>query len=959
MFGLYFGYTQVDEPTGALISAGRCGAAGSTIDCFALTALDEDPLEAGAGVFSPLSVPSGGYSAYWFVKVPEPSNAILTSVGTVLLAFIGRREGKNRWRLHYGTNRTIWRDLLMTFAGGPLMAVAAAAAPPPIDGFELLCGCRHDDSGLVGSYVDQDLRSDLTQSDWRASQSVSGTRIDAVDFRSSVDWGARASVGITGGPNDQNWDFFSVQWDGYIRVTIPGTRIATRSDDGSRMWIDADRDGTFSPSAPELVDNNWGGLQAATLSELSPQLAAGLYRIRIQYAEHEFGASMELEGIVPTIRFAYVVPSNRSPQSNAITNLERHVMPDLHRWYCDQMDRNGVGRIAPNFERNANGDFVAHLLNVAETDEEIRVDLLGQTLAAAANAGFEIREGEVWMMIPEAHWLMPDGTLQGVTSLGGGHGQRTTSAGISITESVLLSKMNRIGFLDDQPYGGRIIPEIGEYPLVQGVTFAPWGGSTISSNVSNIYGALGHELTHGLAIDHDGRNEMAIGSSAHGNMMGLGFPHFRGAAFPELFPDQHMRLTWADSQVLALSEYFRPCDGSAPPLDDDVLALDDSPVVTIQTSGNVAPSDGHLAVAGSASDPDGLAMARLIWGGGYVADLPLSGTSSSFEMRDTLLHKGGTNHFTVVVYDQRGNHGRSNVSLDVNPNKNQAPRASLIANPAQAAPGAPVELRALPGTTDDSTPASSLMFEWFLDDAGSPVSTGEAKGALSTFFSTEGDHFARSSRNGCERRLEHVVADRDSRRPCVLGWSRQRCSARLGFRRRGEHRWPRRDRSERCRSGMRFRRGPRRDARTYAGLFAGHFIDLDGAGRQTSAFGVEPSRITRIKTWMTRRSCRNSRDLNAPRGSLRKASGEAESYRADSCSRPPGDRTAQPSILRTVFSQNRDRLEGDRHGETRRNAIPSIREMEIERFSPVNDSVLSALADPSRIGPVVISRGSA
>ncbi|MEM9366814.1 MAG: FG-GAP-like repeat-containing protein, partial [Planctomycetota bacterium] len=150
--------------------------------------------------------------------------------------------------------------------------------------------------GLTGSYVNSSLRF-VNQLDWRSSQTISGTRGDAqVNFRTTGDFGARADVGVTAGA-DANWEDFSVQWDGFIRVGIDGTRLATRSQDGSRMWIDLDGDGVFTNS--ELVNNNWGRGQFDTLGPLSPALAVGSYAIRIQY-EHTFGSeAMILEWAQP------------------------------------------------------------------------------------------------------------------------------------------------------------------------------------------------------------------------------------------------------------------------------------------------------------------------------------------------------------------------------------------------------------------------------------------------------------------------------------------------------------------------------------------------------------------------------------------------------------------------------------------------------------------------------------
>jgi hypothetical protein len=137
-------------------------------------------------------------------------------------------------------------------------------------------------SGLVGSYVNHSLQTYAAQDDWRTSQTISGTRVDANLNFTTATWGNRSAVGVTGG-NNADWENFSVQWDGYLQVPQSGTRIATVSDDGSRTWIDLDKDGTFEPS--ELLDNGWGNVQGATTGQRSAALAAGSCRIRIQYYE--------------------------------------------------------------------------------------------------------------------------------------------------------------------------------------------------------------------------------------------------------------------------------------------------------------------------------------------------------------------------------------------------------------------------------------------------------------------------------------------------------------------------------------------------------------------------------------------------------------------------------------------------------------------------------------------------
>jgi hypothetical protein len=89
---------------------------------------------------------------------------------------------------------------------------------------------------------------------------------------------------LTGG-SDQDWNDFSVQWDGYVTIPRDNTRLFTRSDDGSRMWIDVNGNGQFEDTPEEFVNNNWGNWQGTTTGPASVPLPAGTYAIRVQYED--------------------------------------------------------------------------------------------------------------------------------------------------------------------------------------------------------------------------------------------------------------------------------------------------------------------------------------------------------------------------------------------------------------------------------------------------------------------------------------------------------------------------------------------------------------------------------------------------------------------------------------------------------------------------------------------------
>ncbi|TWT93212.1 FG-GAP repeat protein [Stieleria varia] len=153
--------------------------------------------------------------------------------------------------------------------------------------------------GLTGSYVNSNLRGYAVEDDWRNSQTISGTRVDPQVAFSRAEFGVRSTVGITGGSADDNWDDFSVQWDGWIQIPTDGIQLVTRSDDGSRMWIDLNGDGNLNSADGELFDNGWGTGHRLLPGQLTPELAAGTYQIRIQYEETTGQEQMHFEWLLP------------------------------------------------------------------------------------------------------------------------------------------------------------------------------------------------------------------------------------------------------------------------------------------------------------------------------------------------------------------------------------------------------------------------------------------------------------------------------------------------------------------------------------------------------------------------------------------------------------------------------------------------------------------------------------
>ncbi len=583
--------------------------------------------------------------------------------------------------------------------------------------------------GLVGSYVNQSLRAYAPSDDWRVTQTISGTRIDpAINFLSSG-WGSRASVGLTGG-TDANWDNFSVQWDGFVQIPRDFTGLRTRSDDGSRMWIDINGDGVFNSSGPEYVSNGWGSGQTTALGPASTPLRAGVYRVRVQYEEGTGGNVMQLLPDPPEmVRIAYVIPSNRAPHGQAVANLQS-ILPRYQEWYRDQMERNGFGPKSFLFEILPDGVTPrVHVVFVSETDDYLRGDLWTRTISVAQAAGVPVwSTGQDWLLIPEAHLQNSDGSILGGVALGASLGSGS-DPGTAVLGSVALRLLSPTSLADNRPYDGLTIPEIGPYPLRQSVSFPWFEGSTISSVSSSQAGAALHELSHGLGLGHDLRND----ENFHGNLMGNGLRGFRNELYPDLYPTDETRLGYGDALVLGVSRYFNP----------DVHITDEvKPTLAITTTGTVVPVNGLLRIDFAASDPGSLTAAVLRINGDTVGELPLAGAAVSASFLTPYYDPGMAASYTISVYDAQGNRRDASTTITPTPGFNRAPRPSFKLLPSTARAGAPVVLDAS-ASTDPDHASSSLIVEWDINGDGVFDISPTTSRTLTATFPTVGTRLIR------------------------------------------------------------------------------------------------------------------------------------------------------------------------------------------------------------------------
>lgn len=409
--------------------------------------------------------------------------------------------------------------------------------------------------------------------------------------------------------------------------------------------------------------------------------------------------------VVPRIRLAYIIPSNRMPQPDGAEHLASALLL-VRDWFRDQMKLYGMGTKTFEYETEEDGVTpLVHIVQVTETDSFLRGDIYGRTLVAASNAGVSIWAiGEVWLLVPEIHIQNPDASITGGVTLGASFGSGH-DPGVAIVGSDALARFRPDYLSDDRPYDGLIIPEIGPFPLRQDISFPWFEDQTISSVSSSVLGAMTHELIHAFGQPHDYRND----ENFLGLVMGHGLRGFRGCVFPGRYPTNYTRLGLGAARALAVSRYF---GASAV---EDVL-----PALNVTTS-SAMPENGHIRIGFTASDDSGLAVAQLHLDGNMIADLALVGTSLHGEFTVHQFTQNAANSFDVAVWDMYGNRRNAHQTIQVGGgNRSPTPKIKMI--PPHGLPGTVVTLDAT-GSTDPANPAEPLVFEWDVRGDGNFRST--------------------------------------------------------------------------------------------------------------------------------------------------------------------------------------------------------------------------------------------
>jgi len=429
------------------------------------------------------------------------------------------------------------------------------------------------------------------------------------------------------------------------------------------------------------------------------------------------------------VRTAYVIPSNRTMQDSAIEKL-RYLVLIFQNWYQEQMERNGFGPKTFLFETEVDG--VTPKINVVyalNTDDYYRTDPWTSVSQACQNAGLPVwSSGQVWMITYEAHVMNSDCSITGGFNGGASWGSGS-EGGVGMTCACTLALVTPEDLVDDREYNGLIVPELGSYPMVYGVTAATFDGNTISSLSSVDHGIFIHETSHGFYLWHDFRND----TNFNGNMIGNGFRGVRGWVHPDLYPSNEFRLEYGDALALNVNRYF---NGSQTYTDNT------KPTVSILTSGSVDPVNGLIEIRFTASDSVGLAVALLRLSGNTIGEMALSGTSEDKIFRTPYYTPGQSNSYTITVYDVQGNTNNADTAIVPNTGFNRAPIPFIRINPSEVQVNEMTTLQASNSyDPDGNTP---LTVEWDLNGDEIFDTTSSTDLTYITQYSEPGTHLIRA-----------------------------------------------------------------------------------------------------------------------------------------------------------------------------------------------------------------------
>ena len=432
----------------------------------------------------------------------------------------------------------------------------------------------------------------------------------------------------------------------------------------------------------------------------------------------------------PTVRVAYLIPTNRVAQADGVYKLQTTILA-YQAWYRDQMERNGFGPKTFHVEAESDGRTPkVHVVDLAVGDAYLRGDLWGRTVSAASAAGVPVwASRQVWWLIPEAHVLKADGTLEGGTALGAGFGSGD-DGGVGMIGSDGLVRMKPELLSDNRGYANLTLPELGAARMVQDVTFPWFEGRTLSSVCSAIVGAGLHELSHAFGLPHNMRND----DNMHGNLMGNGLRGWRGALYPDRYGTDYVRLSYGSALLLNWSRYFN--SGTS-------FTDTGRPTVSVQTATSIQTINGMAHIQFRAADAGGLAAAFLIWKGDLVDEMLLSGNVTTQRFETPYFSTGASTEYKVLVVDRQGNRAETARRIAVTSIGSPAPEPKIKITPTLPAAGQTVVFDAT-GSRDPDHSAASLQAEWDFDADGVFDAAPSTTRRATRSFEVPGTYLARA-----------------------------------------------------------------------------------------------------------------------------------------------------------------------------------------------------------------------
>ncbi len=140
-----------------------------------------------------------------------------------------------------------------------------------------------------------------------------------------------------------------------------------------------------------------------------------------------------------------------------------------------------------------------------------------------------------------------------------------------------------------------------------------------------------------------------------------------------------------------------------------------NPVLTIDTTGAQVPVNGKIEFGFTASDPDGLFLARLSRSGNAIEDLSISGTNVTDTISTSSYTAGVSAVFVVTVYDVLGNRVKVGEAVIPQAGPNQGPAVNFRVFPPQGAPGESLFFDGF-SILDPEFSLAALPYEWQFDE---------------------------------------------------------------------------------------------------------------------------------------------------------------------------------------------------------------------------------------------------